>query len=287
MLVRNRRTTRESPVRGGLVQVQVLIAMFLVVMSITVGIPILVLRVVAPLSGGRTLAADSRAASSPHPHNEGAVLRPGGQWKILEASTLRMAFSVHNVGLGARAVHWIVTTHAPDRPPIVAASGHLNLSGGAARTVGLRVRVSCSARRLRVGVSLGGAGKTIGAWLACRPPGAASIVPRTLVTLVNPTRPPTRQQDGIVRFTVKIDNHTGSSQRYRYVATTQTPGHLPVEVASGSFALETAYYMTLRLQIRDVCAGTRSRITISIGTGSPRRPTETVGFWVPCRAKRT
>jgi hypothetical protein len=287
VLGRNRPTAREPAVRDGLAQVEVLILMFLVVMSITIGIPILVIRVVAPLSGGRTLAADAKAASSPQPHNEVAVLSRDGHWTISETSTLRMAFSVRNVGFGTRTFRWIVTTHATGRAPIVAASGHLNLSDGASRTVGLRVRVSCRARRLRVGVSLGGADKAIGAWLPCRPPRVAPIAAPTLVTLVNPTRPATRQHDGMVRFTVKIDNHTGSSQRYRYVATTQAPGHPPVEVATGSFALDTAHYADLRLQIRDVCVGARSRITTSVGIASPGGATETVGFWVPCRANRT
>ncbi len=103
----------------------------------------------------------------------------------------------------------------------------------------------------------------------------------TVLTFINPARPGTRRAGGTVQFAFKVDNHTGSTQRYRYTATTQTPGRAPVRAAAGTVTLATYHFAVVRLHVRVACAGTRSRISVSLGGAHPP-----IGFWVSCPARR-
>jgi len=103
----------------------------------------------------------------------------------------------------------------------------------------------------------------------------------TVLAFINPARPGTRRAGGTVQFAFKVDNHTGSTQRYRYTATTQTPGRAPVRAAAGTVTLATYHFAIVRLHVRVACAATRSRISVSLGGAHPP-----IGFWVSCPARR-
>lgn len=286
MLGRNRRTARGSPSLDGLARVGILILVGVVPMLITVGLMIFVTRVVAPNSSGRTLVGDSSLASSPKPHRQLAVLNPDGRWSISASSTLRLAFRVRNVEASAHTYRWTVTTHAPGRASMIAASGRLRLADGASQAVRLRIPVACSASRSRVDVSLGGAHQTIGVWLPCPSKRAVPTAPSTVLAFINPTKPGTQQPDATLQFAFRVANHTPSSQSYGWTAETQTPGRATADAAIGHFTLPSYYFAVVPVHVRVSCMGKRSRISVSLGTGSPDGANQTIGFWLPCRSKR-
>ena len=233
--------------------------------------------VLLPVSHGRKPVKDIGGASSPKPATELAFLNPGRPGSLSESSTLRLAFRVHNVEGGVRTYRWTVTTNAPGRARIIAASGRLSLADGASHAVHLSIPVSCTAPRSRITVSVGGARQTIGFWASCPSHGALPTAPSTELTFINPAKPGTQQTNGDVQFAFKVDNHSGSSQRYRYTVTIQATGRAPVEAAVGSFSLATAHYGVVHLDVPVVCTGAPSRMIVSLGNAQPA-----IGFWLSC-----
>jgi hypothetical protein len=236
----------------------------------------------APASHARKLIKTLGVESPRAPQTELAYLNPGSPGSLTAASVLRLAFRVRNVGASTHTYRWTVTVGQPGSAAIVAASGRLRLSDDASRAVPLRIPISCTAPRSRVNVSLGSREQTIGFWLPCPAQTALSSPPSTRLLFINPAKPATRQANGAVRFAFVVDNRSGSTERYRYTATTLTPGRAPVEAAVGSFSLVDDHFGVVRLDVHVVCTGPHSRI--SVGLGSAHRA---IGFWVPCRPPQT
>ena len=243
--------------------------------------------------GGRLLHALGISSPS-EPYTELALVNPASPGTPAPRATVRVAFWVHNVEGGAHTYRWTATTQAPRRAPIVAALGGLTLADGAADTVQIRIPTGCAGLRSRISVSLGGAHQTIGYWQTCPSqrtlprvlPRAKQPAASAIVTFVNPAKPGTEHANGTVQFAFKVDNHSGSSQRYRYTAAAETPGHAPAEVAVGSFTLANYYFGIVRLDVPVACTGTRSRISVSVSSTSSGSAHQTIGFFVPCPFSR-
>jgi hypothetical protein len=102
-----------------------------------------------------------------------------------------------------------------------------------------------------------------------------------VLTFINPATPGTQHANGTVQFAFKVDNHTPSSQSYAWTVTTQPPGRAPIDAATGHFTLPTYYFAVVPVHVRVVCTGTRSRITVSLGSAPPA-----IGFWWSCPSNR-
>jgi len=243
--------------------------------------------------GGRLLHA--LGISSPSaPYTELAFVNPASPGTPVPGATVRFAFWVHNVEGSVHMSTWTATTQAPRRAPIVAASGRLTLANGASDTVALRIPTGCAGSQSRINVSLGGAHQTIGFWLSCpahraRPrarPRAVPPAPSTVLTFINPAKPGTQHANGTVQFAFQVANHTPSSQSYAWTVTTQTRGRAPVEAAAGHFTLPTYYFAVLPVHVRVACTGTRSRISIVVGSASDEGAQQTIHFFVLCPSRR-
>jgi hypothetical protein len=242
--------------------------------------------------GGRLLHALGISSPS-EPYTELAFVNPASPGTPAPDATVRLAFGVHNVEGSAHMSTWTATTQAPSRAPIIAASGRLTLANGASDTVDLRIPTGCAGAQSRINVSLGGAHQTIGFWLSCpahraRPralPRAVPPAPSTVLTFINPAKPGTQHANETVQFAFKVDNHTPSSQSYAWTVTTQTPGRAPIEAATGHFTLPTYYFAVVPVRVRVVCRGTRSHISVSLGSASSGGAHQTIGFFVRCPSR--
>jgi hypothetical protein len=83
-----------------------------------------------------------------------------------------VSFRVHNVEGATRSYEWTATVRPPGGAARPARSGRLTLADGAARTIATTVPVTCTGRRARVDLSIGGPHRTIGFWVDC--PGRTS-----------------------------------------------------------------------------------------------------------------
>lgn len=111
------------------------------------------------------MLADLGVAAPVEPYTEIAFATPDAL--PTGDGELRVPFTVRNGEGAERAYTWTATTRPAGGTAVPVASGRLTLADGASTTVRARIPVTCAGTRTRVDVSLGGAHRTIGFWLAC------------------------------------------------------------------------------------------------------------------------
>lgn len=117
---------------------------------------------------GRGLLGDWGLSSPSEPYTELAFAKPDALPTRASDGAVSVPVWLHNVEGGPRTYHWTATTRQDGGADAIAAgSGLVTLADGASTTVRARIPVTCSGERTRVDVSLGGAHRTIGFWLAC------------------------------------------------------------------------------------------------------------------------
>jgi hypothetical protein len=279
---RHGRKVRRPAALEGIAEVGALILLSLISVPITVGIPFLVVRFLAPGSTGRALQHD------PSP----AVAAAGQQLTLASSITgssqgtsgVGLAFRVRNLTMGKRTLRWTVTTLSAARSTTVAGSGSLALVGGASQVV--RVHVSCRTAPSRIDVSLGDANQTIGVRAPCQRPPAPAAAPGTLLTFVNPTHPLSQRANAAVRFAFKVDNHTHVGQSYVWTAMTQTHGRSPVDAATGHLTLPSYYFAVVPVSVRLVCVGLQIHVSVALARATRSGAVQTISVQAPCRRNR-
>lgn len=111
------------------------------------------------------MLADLGVAAPVEPYTEIAFATPDAL--PTSDGVLRVPFTVRNGEGAARTYAWTATTRPAEGAATTVATGRLSLADGASATVRARIPVTCAGGRTRVDISLGGAHRTIGFWLAC------------------------------------------------------------------------------------------------------------------------
>jgi hypothetical protein len=110
--------------------------------------------------------------------------------------------------------------------------------------------------------------------------------PYTELAFVTPASPGTPAPAATVRVAFWVHNVEGGAHTYRWTATTQAPSRAPIVAASGGLTLADGEVDTINLRIATGCAGSRSRISVSLSSASLDGVHQTIGFFLPCPAGR-
>lgn len=120
----------------------------------------------AQTDSGRSALGDWGISSPAEPYTEIAFANPDTLPTRPERGAVTVPVWLHNAEGGTRTYRWTATTRQ-EGAAAAATSGRVMLADGASTIVRTRIPVRCSGVRTRIDVSLGGAHRTIGFWLAC------------------------------------------------------------------------------------------------------------------------